>query len=84
MNSELNGFSALQGQYLAYIRAYTVINRRPPAEADMQRFFQVTPPSVHQMVLTLERRGWIERTPGAARSIRLLVPVEELPILEER
>jgi hypothetical protein len=47
--------------------------RRPPAEADMQRHFQVTPPSVHQMVLTLERAGLIRRQPGVPRSIELLV-----------
>jgi DNA-binding MarR family transcriptional regulator len=49
----------------------------------MQRFFQVTPPSVHSMVLTLEARGLIERVPGKARSIRVLVPKEELPALEQ-
>ncbi len=76
-------FTRLQGQYLAFIRAYTVIHRDPPAEADMQRFFLVTPPSVHQMVLTLEKRGFISRVPRKARSIRLLLPPEELPSLEE-
>lgn len=76
-------FTRLQGQYLAFIRAYALINGRPPAEADMQRFFGVTPPSVHQMVLKLEERALIERTPGAARSIRLLVPPPELPVLQE-
>jgi DNA-binding MarR family transcriptional regulator len=30
----------------------------------MQRFFQVTPPSVHQMVLSLEKAGLITRKPG--------------------
>ncbi len=35
----------------------------------MQRFFQITAPSVHSMVLTLERRGFIRRVPGQARSI---------------
>ena len=39
------------------------------AEADMERYFRVTPPSVHQMVLTLEAKGLIERTPGLGRSI---------------
>ena len=74
-------FTDKQGQYLAFIYAYSRIFRRPPAEADMQRHFQVTPPSVHQMVLTLERAGLIRRTPGAARSIELLVKPEDLPIL---
>ncbi|PYU94484.1 MAG: MarR family transcriptional regulator [Acidobacteria bacterium] len=58
------------------------IHRRPPSEAKMQQYFCVSPPSVHQMVSTLERRELIERTPGHARSIRLLIPREELPDLE--
>ena len=33
-----------QGLYLAFIHAYTLVNGRPPAEADMIRFFRVTPP----------------------------------------
>ena len=66
-------FTDKQGQYLAFIYAYSRIFRRPPAEADMQRHFQVSPPSVHQMVLTLERAGLIRHTPGVARSIELLV-----------
>ena len=74
-------FTAKQGQYLAFIYAYTCIMRRPPAEADMQRHFQVTPPTVHQMVLTLERAGLIQRQPGKARSIELLVAAEDLPTL---
>jgi Mn-dependent DtxR family transcriptional regulator len=53
---------------------------RPPAESDLQRYFRVTPPSVHQMVVTLHKNGLISRTPGAARSIEVLVPPEELPL----
>jgi Mn-dependent DtxR family transcriptional regulator len=75
-------FSDKQGQYLAFIHAYSRIFRRPPAEADMQRHFQVSPPSVHQMVITLERLGLLRRQPGVARSIELLVPPESLPILK--
>jgi DNA-binding MarR family transcriptional regulator len=55
--------------------------RRPPAEADMQRHFRVSPPSVHQMVITLEKARLIRRQPGVARSIELLVAPEDLPIL---
>lgn len=74
-------FSATQGQYLAFLYAYSQLNRRPPAERDFQEYFQVTAPSVHSMILTLERLGFIRRTPGAARSITLLLPPESLPIL---
>ena len=77
-----NEFTKLQGQYLAFIVAYTKLNRRAPAEADFQRYFDVTPPSVHSMIVTLERRGLIRRTPGEARSIEVLVPLNEIPSLD--
>jgi hypothetical protein len=60
-------FTAKQGQYLAYIYYYTKIHGRAPAEADLQRYFRVTPPAVHQMIKTLEVHGLIDREPGAAR-----------------
>lgn len=75
-------FTAKQGQYLAYIDAYTRVHHRPPAEWEMQRHFGVTPPSVHQMVLNLERAGLIRRQPGVPRSIEVLVPPEDLPVLQ--
>ena len=76
-------FTELQGQYLAFIHAYALINGRPPAEADMQRFFGVTPPSVHNMVKTLERLGFITRQPRQSRSIALVVPEDGLPRLRQ-
>ena len=75
-------FTPKQGQYLAFIYHYTKINRRPPAEADIQRYFRVTPPTVHQMILKLEEKNLITRVPGQARSIQVLVPPEELPLLD--
>ena len=74
-------FTPKQGQYLAFIHLYTRLHRRPPAETDMQQYFSVSPPSVHQMVLTLERRGFIRRQPRTARSIELLVDPKLLPEL---
>ena len=75
-------YTKKQGQYLAFIYYYTELHRHPPPEAEMQGYFDVTPPTVHQMVLSLERNGLIERAPGQARSIRLLLPRHELPDLE--
>lgn len=71
-----------QGQFLAYIFQYGLVNGCSPAEADMQRYFQITAPSVHSMLLTLERRGFIRRVPGQARSVTLLIPSESLPTLK--
>lgn len=66
-------FTAKQGQYLAFIYACGRVQGSPPAEADIQRYFKVSPPTVHQMLITLERPGLIRRKPSVARSIELLV-----------
>src|SRR5678815_2059231 len=75
-------FTEKQGQYLAFIHTYTLLNRRPPAEADFQRFFEVTPPTIHQMIVALERRGLISRVPGQPRTIKVTLPDDELPRLQ--
>jgi DNA-binding MarR family transcriptional regulator len=75
-------FTEKQGQYLAFIHTYTLLNRRPPAESDFQRFFEVSPPSVHQMIVELERRGLISRTPGQPRTLRVTLDNDELPRLQ--
>jgi Mn-dependent DtxR family transcriptional regulator len=74
-------FTPKQGQYLAFIHLYTRLHRRPPAETDMQQYFRVSPPSVHHMVLTLDRAGFIRRQPRVARSIEVLVDPKLLPEL---
>jgi len=74
-------FTKTQGQYLAFIYNYTKMHGQAPAETDLQRYFQVSAPSVHEMIKTLERNALIEKTPGQARSIRLLVKPEHLPRL---
>src|SRR5436190_18452005 len=63
-----------QRQYLAFIYLYTKLHRQAPVEFDMQSYFGVTPPSVHQMVLTLHANGFIDRIPGRARSIGCCSP----------
>ncbi|WP_237480740.1 MarR family transcriptional regulator [Lichenibacterium dinghuense] len=68
-----------QGEDPAFIQAYAIVLGRPPVEADLQRPFRVTPPFVHQMVLAFERWSFISRTPGAARSICLVVESDTLP-----
>jgi DNA-binding MarR family transcriptional regulator len=75
-------YTKKQGQYLAFIHRYTRVHNRPPAETDIQAFFGVTPPTVHQMVVRLEEKGLIRRVPRQARTIEVLVPPEQLPPLE--
>ena len=75
-------FTRRQGQFLAFIHYDSKIHRRAPAETDLQEYFRVSAPSVHEILKTLQRNGLIERTPGQARSTRLLVRPEDLPELE--
>jgi DNA-binding PadR family transcriptional regulator len=49
----------------------------------MEAFFDVSGPSVHQMLGRLEERGLISRRRGMSRSIRVLVSRDELPELED-
>lgn len=81
MSRPAKTFTPKQGQYLAFIHLYMRLHRRSTAETDMQQYFRVSPPSVHQMVLTLERMGFIQRQPRTARSIELLVDPKQLPDL---
>lgn len=62
-----------QLEYLAFIAKYITHFGRAPAESDIQRHFMVSAPSVNQMMQMLERRGFITRQPGVARSTRLCI-----------
>lgn len=73
-------YTPKQGQYLAFIYYYSKINKQAPAEADIQRFFNVTPPTVHQMILTLEKSGLISREQGKGRTIKVLLSRINYPI----
>jgi len=74
-------FTDLQGQYLAFIYNYTILFGQAPSEADMQRFFGKTPPTIHQMVLKLAELQLIRRKAGEARTIEILIDPDEIPRL---
>lgn len=76
-----NSFTEKQGQYLAFIYYYTKINGRPPAEIDMQRYFNVSPPSVHRMILELEKKNLIYRETKTARSLLVRLNFNQIPLL---
>ncbi|MCC9602973.1 MarR family transcriptional regulator [Stieleria sp. JC731] len=83
MDPQSDEFTYKQGQYLAFIDAYVKLNRRAPAESDFQRYFRVSPPTVHNMSKTLTARQLIERKPGVARSITLRIDSDRIPPLDE-
>ena len=73
-----------QGQFLAYIREYMARNHLgvAPTHAELQRFFNLTPPSVNSMLKRLDEKGFIRRTPGKARAIELTIEPELIPALD--
>lgn len=73
-----------QGQYLAFIENYSMMHGCAPSELDIQLFFGVTPPTVHQMVLKLEEKGFISRIPRQARSIKILLDSGNIPKLKKQ
>jgi DNA-binding MarR family transcriptional regulator len=82
IDKEKLNYTEKEGQYLAFIFYYTKINGIPPAQADFQRYFSVTPPTVHQTIIRLEKNKLIERKQNTARSLRILIPEELLPRLK--
>ncbi len=76
-------FTPRQGQFLTFIHLYRKLHRRGPAETDLVKFFRVTPPAAHGMVVKLEELGLITRETGVARSMRVAIPAESLPELED-
>lgn len=75
-----------QGQFLAFIHEYMRHNHHgvAPTHAAFQKFFNLTPPSVNSMLVRLEQRGFIKRTPGQARGIKLTIPTDLIPPLERK
>ena len=74
-------FTEKQGQYLAFIHYYSKINKVPPAQRDIQSFFGVTPPTVHQMILQLEKKNLIKKACNAPRSLVVNIPECLIPRL---
>lgn len=73
-----------QGQFLAFIREYIMRNEAgvAPTHADLQRFFNLTAPSVNSMLIRLEQRRFIRRIPGKARAIEIISQPDWIPPLD--
>ena len=65
-----HGPTSRQREYLRFIQKYMDQYRIAPSESRIAGHFMVSPPSAHQMIVALEKRGFITRVPGQARSIR--------------
>jgi DNA-binding Lrp family transcriptional regulator len=70
--------TARQREYLVFTKTLTDRWRVPPSFEEIARHFETSAPSVNDMVKTLEARGFLSRVPGAARTLRVLVPDAEL------
>jgi hypothetical protein len=77
-------YTPKQGRYLAYINAYTELHGYPPAESEIATAMCVSAPSVNTMVKMLEKKGLILRQPGKPRSLKVIVPADEIPSWNKR
>jgi len=69
--------------YATLLRALSFkLNGVPPVEIDFQRYFKTSPPTIHNMILKLEEKGFIQRKPKTPRSIKHILLRAELPDLE--
>ena len=82
IDTEEISYTETQGQYLAFIFYYTKINGISPAQIDLQRYFAVTPPTIYQMILQLEKKSLIDRIPNTPRSVIVKLEELELPRLK--
>lgn len=71
-----------QAEILSFIRAFTDRWSVPPSFEEIARHFHISTPSVSNMIKTLEARGFITRLPGAARTLRVLLPEQALAAQE--
>ena len=80
--NKMSLYTEKEGQYLAFIFYYKKINGVSPAQIDLQRYFEVSPPTVHNMLLKLEKKNLINRVPNAPRSLTINIKECELPRLQ--
>ena len=79
----MTSYTKKQGQYLAFIHHYTKLHGIPPAEGDIEGYFQTTAPYVHQMIVKIEEKGFISKIPRTPRTIKVLLPPDQIPELGE-
>lgn len=74
--------SRSQGQLVAYVCWYTKVHRVPPSENESAEFLGVRGPSAHRTIVLLDARGVLSRRPGEPRTLKVLLPRDEIPDLE--
>lgn len=73
--------SKSQGQLVAFVYWYTKVHRMPPSENEIAEFVGVRGPSAHAMIVRLCSKGILDRRLGEPRTIRVLLPRDQIPDL---
>ena len=66
------GLTPKQAELLQVIKEFTELNDYTPSISELADLTGRARTPTHSMVQQLERRGYIKRTPGMARSLELL------------
>jgi len=78
-NDPASQITKTQARYLSFIHAYREGFGLSPAQSEIAEALEVASPSAHLMLKTLEKKGFISREPGVARSVKILVPPDVIP-----
>jgi repressor LexA len=70
-----------QRQTLQAIRDFVVRHEYPPTMLELGRAMKITGPSAHQLVLQLERKGYVTRQPKQPRSLKVVRDIEHKPTM---
>lgn len=76
-------YTPRQGQFLAFIYSYTQVTGQEPTERDVERYFKISGSGVRDMIERLEWGKFITCSDEKPHRLRVLVPAEQLPELEE-
>lgn len=75
-------FTPRQGQFLAFIHNYTKVSGQAPTDRDLERYFKISSSGVREMIERLEWGKFVACSDGKPRTLRVLIPAEQLPELE--
>lgn len=68
----MQGLTTKQRKALEAIQKYLIDNRIPPTSRELAQLLRVTQTCAMQYIVVLERKGYLNRREGKARSITLV------------
>lgn len=71
-NLEYKGISMKQRGVLGFIKEFDEVNKYMPSISEIAAYFERSVPTIHQHLVYLEKKGFIQRFPFQKRAITIL------------